>query len=305
MTIDPPFADIFPEPMTAYIEELATAEELPVVAIGACLVRHEEAAPHLRRALAHAADGKVANEGEALQFFRALHILAGQRDSRSFPLLIRLLQAPEEEVEWLLGDAITETLPKIAASLFDGDADTLFEAIANPDIEPSARGALLAAAAFLTWEGRIDRSRTIALLERLAAAEPTPGDDLLWYDWSAAIAVLGLRQLEPLVSEAETREVLDDQLFDRDRFERLLEQAERSPDDVARFKDAGLGHIDDVVEALQLFPYADDDETGGSGDWPEDQPLAQPVTNPWRHVGRNDPCPCGSGKKAKRCCLAA
>ncbi|WP_197427437.1 SEC-C metal-binding domain-containing protein [Bradyrhizobium retamae] len=23
-----------------------------------------------------------------------------------------------------------------------------------------------------------------------------------------------------------------------------------------------------------------------------------------RHVGRNDPCPCGSGKKAKKCCLA-
>ena len=22
----------------------------------------------------------------------------------------------------------------------------------------------------------------------------------------------------------------------------------------------------------------------------------------WRGVGRNDPCPCGSGKKAKRCC---
>lgn len=26
-------------------------------------------------------------------------------------------------------------------------------------------------------------------------------------------------------------------------------------------------------------------------------------TNPFRHVGRNDPCPCGSGKKYKRCCL--
>ena len=22
----------------------------------------------------------------------------------------------------------------------------------------------------------------------------------------------------------------------------------------------------------------------------------------WRGVGRNDPCPCGSGRKAKRCC---
>ena len=33
---------------------------------------------------------------------------------------------------------------------------------------------------------------------------------------------------------------------------------------------------------------------------------AQPETpnvNPARHVGRNDPCPCGLGKKYKHCCL--
>jgi uncharacterized protein YecA (UPF0149 family) len=25
--------------------------------------------------------------------------------------------------------------------------------------------------------------------------------------------------------------------------------------------------------------------------------------NPLKNVGRNDPCPCGSGKKYKKCCL--
>jgi uncharacterized protein len=35
--------------------------------------------------------------------------------------------------------------------------------------------------------------------------------------------------------------------------------------------------------------------------------VAKPVTTIVRdtHVGRNDPCPCGSGKKYKRCCGAA
>jgi hypothetical protein len=28
----------------------------------------------------------------------------------------------------------------------------------------------------------------------------------------------------------------------------------------------------------------------------------QPKRNPFRDVGRNDPCPCGSGKKFKKCC---
>jgi hypothetical protein len=31
--------------------------------------------------------------------------------------------------------------------------------------------------------------------------------------------------------------------------------------------------------------------------------LAESSVNPYRGVGRNDPCPCGSGKKFKRCCL--
>ena len=32
-------------------------------------------------------------------------------------------------------------------------------------------------------------------------------------------------------------------------------------------------------------------------------PPSEPVKNPLRGVGRNDPCPCGSGKKYKKCCL--
>ncbi len=31
--------------------------------------------------------------------------------------------------------------------------------------------------------------------------------------------------------------------------------------------------------------------------------FPEPQENPCRHIGRNDPCPCGSGKKFKKCCL--
>ena len=32
-------------------------------------------------------------------------------------------------------------------------------------------------------------------------------------------------------------------------------------------------------------------------------PVTQPVRRIAPRVGRNDPCPCGSGKKYKKCCL--
>jgi uncharacterized protein YecA (UPF0149 family) len=32
-------------------------------------------------------------------------------------------------------------------------------------------------------------------------------------------------------------------------------------------------------------------------------PPTAPARNPLRGIGRNDPCPCGSDKKYKKCCL--
>jgi uncharacterized protein YchJ len=33
-----------------------------------------------------------------------------------------------------------------------------------------------------------------------------------------------------------------------------------------------------------------------------DRPSTRPVVRAEEKVGRNDPCPCGSGKKYKKCC---
>jgi uncharacterized protein YecA (UPF0149 family) len=38
-------------------------------------------------------------------------------------------------------------------------------------------------------------------------------------------------------------------------------------------------------------------------DWVDGQPQPAPAPAPLK-VGRNDPCPCGSGKKHKKCCGA-
>ena len=66
-------------------------------------------------------------------------------------------------------------------------------------------------------------------------------------------------------------------------------------------------NIEWYVESLADEGLPATDRVGDTIDEPYfGQVLPQaPVINPMRHVGRNDPCPCGSGKKAKRCCLAA
>jgi len=266
---------MFPDPIEAYVEELATLEELPTVAITACLVRQDEASPLLRQLVARATNDGIATDSQAAQLFRALHMLGGARDAATFLPLLRLLQGPQDDVDYLLGDASTETLPKIAAGVFDGNAGALFEAILNRDVDGAIRGSLLSAAAFLTWEQRIDRPRMIAFLEQFAGESSAPGDELTWSAWAEAIALLGLRHLEPLVSEAEKSERPDDLLFVREEFEAMLATAEQVPHDKARFDDANLGYIEDVLADLESFPYGYDEEADGSAGFDEG-PAPQP-----------------------------
>jgi len=35
----------------------------------------------------------------------------------------------------------------------------------------------------------------------------------------------------------------------------------------------------------------------------EERRHPQPIRNPGARIGRNDPCPCGSGRKYKQCCM--
>jgi hypothetical protein len=292
-------------PIEPYVVELATAPKLPHLAVSLCTFRYSDSGPLLRAALKRAADGELASEEDDRLFFRALFIVGGRRDPLGFEPLLRLLRRPQDEVEALLGDAITECLSRIATGVYDGNADALFDAIVDLQLDEFVRDALLGAATFLAWEGRIERSRMVGFLARFDSERLAPDRDMTWYSWLNAVALLGLRDMEPAVMAAWDRGAIPEKILEREDFIDDLTRAEQAPDDVGRFKGAYLGYIDDVLEALGRFPdEADDDADGGL---PARAPSLEsgPVINPWRRVGRNDPCPCGSGKKAKRCCLAA
>ena len=59
----------------------------------------------------------------------------------------------------------------------------------------------------------------------------------------------------------------------------------------------------------EVNPGTDDEPGGDGGGTPSGRPPAQRVIEPQRRsgpkIGRNDPCPCGSGEKFKKCHGAA
>src|SRR5713226_7223820 len=153
-------------PIEPYIKELATSRELPSFAVALCALRYPDSGPFLRAALERAADGALTDGEDERLLFRALFIVGGRRDPLGFEPFLRFLRRPHDEVEFLLDDAVTEHLARIAAGVFDGKAEALFEAIADLTLDEYVRDALLGAATFLAWDGPIERERMVSFLRR-------------------------------------------------------------------------------------------------------------------------------------------
>jgi len=58
--------------------------------------------------------------------------------------------------------------------------------------------------------------------------------------------------------------------------------------------------LSDASEASEMSQPDEQEMTFSHGD--EGQQKKKPVRRSGEKIGRNDPCPCGSGKKYKKCC---
>jgi len=222
-----------------------------------------------------------------------VHVLGQARDTRLFGPLLSLLRRPPEEIDVLLGDAVTGTLPRLAASVFDGDSEALLGVIADPAVDEFVRWNLFGALTFLTFEGRIDRDVTRAFLVRFDDERLARAGEAVWNGWAEALALLGFDDLSDRYTNALAEARILEDVCGRDWFEAVLFDALNNPEDPERFRMHRFGYFGNAADELDEL-LAEDESQG--------EPEA-PVQNPLRDVGRNDPCPCGSGKKFKKCCL--
>jgi hypothetical protein len=313
------------------LEALRDSSELPKVEIALSTLFAPDIEADIVEVIERARREELDGPSATL-FFRGIHILGGRRLTAAYrPFIAFLREAEAERIAALLGDAVGDSLGKILAGLFDGDADLLFALITDMRVDDLIRRDAFGALAFLTFEGRIERALTEDFLERFDNNNGAPPGDMSWDGWMSAIGLLGLERLSPRVHAAFNDKRVLPWIAVESHYTHLLDVARSAPTDPERFEDEGLGYISDTLECLQDHWIAaevaeeeaarlESEEAGLYGDVADD-PLdwldieeerpsysfdpPETVHNPYRDVGRNDPCPCGSGKKFKRCCMLA
>ncbi len=299
----------------AFAAMAAPEDELPETAMRWSLDHWDQAGPRFTELLDRYVSGADRSEAAERVLFFAIHLMAEKAERAAFPSLCRLLH-DWEAAETVLGDAITEHLSGILISTFDGDRIALEGVISVEYGDDFVRSAAVDAMAFLTRTGDVTEAQMRSLLTRIFGNLGIEETEATAVSLVNAVSSLGYQDLTREVMKLFTNIVTLTSFMEFEDFEEDLELTLADATGMAGFIREGIGPFTDAIGQLsswQVGASAEDPQDWPPlADWPGASgqssrlgaPLpAVPVTNPLRGVGRNDPCPCGSGKKYKKCCL--
>lgn len=235
----------------------------------------------------------------------SMYLLAQFREKQAFTKIIKLVSMHEDDVEDMFGDLITESLSSILYSTYDGNLELIQGLIEDSKIHFFVRTALLDLYVNLYNDNVITKNDVIKYLKKLVYELPFDEDNDLASD--VAIAV----------SDAHLFELIEDieYLYAEDRVdETIIGEFDCFIDMIYNYDfDYGNVHyIDDAIKEMDWWACFEQSNEKKKEEKYNLKKLYKEIdllkkiqsdTDKKIKIGRNDNCPCGSGKKYKKCCM--
>ncbi|MDG1116798.1 MAG: DUF1186 domain-containing protein [Flavimaricola sp.] len=234
------------------------------------------------------------------------HMLGEFREPRAYRPLLKLMRQPTTTLDYLLGDAITETGFRVIAGTFDGDLKPLFEFIEDESADAYARSSMLDALVLIAQVHPEQRTDVLDYFRSFRDRCPEENSDLL-IGWVDGLVDLGLSDMEPEIRATFDAGLIPKEYCSFDEIQRdlaLSAETGRVPGN-ERYQRGLI--MDAIAELSSWHGYSDAylarQKSNGARNAARAMPWAETFMYETTPVGRNDPCPCGSGKKFKKCCL--
>jgi hypothetical protein len=274
----------------------------PRAAVEAAALRREEITPELLRILRETTEraAEIDAEGDYMAHLYAMFLLAQFREVRAYPLVVRFASLPGELPHSLCGDFITEDLGKVLASLCGGDLAGIQSLIENEAVDEWVRGAALSSLVTLVAVGQKSREEIVSYFVQLFRGKLEREFSHVWNELVSCTA-----DLYPGELIADIERAYEDGLVEPG----YIGWADVN-DDLARGKDQMLARlaetshhrlVEDTVREMEWWACFHENKRTRS---PTPRTDSVQVKRDKPKTGRNDPCPCGSGKKFKKCCGA-
>lgn len=285
----------------------------PLEAMQAAIEQREAITPKLLHVLEMVAEDPAAwaSRKDYMVHEYALFLLAQFREKRAYPLIEKLFSAPEDTLYDLFGDTVTESLGQILGSVYNGDPTLLERLVEDEKVEEFVRSSVIQAFLVLEHTGQMPRAQVVAYLKSLFDGRLPRDESYAWCALADAVVNLPAPELVEDVRRAFNLDLFDPCYLTLEIFEEdLLEYNLADSDKYCVITDA-IGEM----EWWAAF-HPEDSEPVGFQD--TEAPLPEPpyayspagehnydLSKPFVRepkIGRNEPCPCGSGMKYKKCC---
>jgi len=232
-------------------------------------------------------------------FMYALYLLAQFREKRAYPIIVQYFGQLGHEDEALdpTGDLVTEDLNSILASVCNSDLGLIKQLIEDQDVNEYVRSAALGSLVILYNNDQISRGDLVSYIETLLDHCLEQKEDPFF----VASIVCNCCDIHPeefhdqLVACFDQK-LVDEDVINKEYLDRCLEiDKDKALAMLKENRQCRL--INDVITEMEWWACFHQE-----ANLKQDPATRLKYANQSK-VGRNDPCPCGSGKKYKKCCL--
>lgn len=233
-----------------------------------------------------------ASAEDAGLFSYALYLFAKWREPRAYRHVCRWLSLPGEGPFDIAGDIVTQHGGTILASVCDGDLAPITALATHQRANEYGRSAAVFALARLAAWAEVPRESVVATFLWLAREGLEREASHVWDCLAGESVDIDAREVFPEIRRAFADDLIDPMFMASSE----LDTAEAEPPGL-RLEDTRDRYppIDDVVQATSWWGCFEQERLMADGSEPQRVSAK---------VGRNEPCPCGSGKKYKKCCGA-
>ena len=255
------------------------------------------------------ASGDDLPEDKIQSFSFIFHLLAEWREIQAYRPLIELLRLPDEKLDLLIGDGLTSTAWRVVYSVFDGDFAPIVSLIEDETAFAFSRSEMFKTLTAIAINTPIHRPKVLSILEDFFdkfGSDERIEESYIWVGWAIAICEIGAPEFEDRAKKVFDDGGVDDLFMGWHNFEKELKYTtgeEKAPNQWLGEYENPV--IESTIDELSWWHCFSKEAIKGAVDAKLMEPFQkrEALFSEVGKVGRNDPCPCGSGKKFKKCCL--
>ncbi len=271
-------------------------------AVSEAILRRDEIIPALLKILEDVIEQPESFiDSDRFDHIYAMFLLAQFRETRAYPLLVKIFSVPGEFAFDLVGDTVTEDLGQILASVSGGDISGMAALVENEDANEYVRAAGLTGLLTLCACDILSRDELMSYFKSLfQKLRRTP--DGIWSWLANSCADLCPDEVMEELRKAYDEDLPDPGIIAWDDLEDALAMGEEAAMIKLVSRHRLISDVHSEMSSWACFRENDQPPVRDDLLLPSEYDVVDPIYRTEPKIGRNDPCPCGSGKKYKKCC---